>query len=322
MADFLATLSKALVSDRGVSESTANLYLRTLLMLNDKKPFTTLAFLKKKDAVAAKLETYADSTKKGILAAIVSILSLYKDKATYKAIYKHFYDLMMAKSKEVKEAESARAGEKSEKQQKNWSSWEEVKKTEEELYKEAAELMNRKHLTAPEAEKLLQCVVLSLYTKIQPRRNQDYLNMLVVKKWSEDMSADHNYLDLTGNQFVFNKYKTAKKYGVQKIAIPSDLLDILVPYLKHNPLWKESKGKAAVPFLVSPGGVPITALNGITRILNKIFGKKIGSSMLRTIFLTDKYSDLKEEQEADSRAMGHSVALQQGTYVKEKDGMT
>jgi dGTP triphosphohydrolase len=318
MADFLATLSKALVSDRGVSESTANLYLRTLLMLNDKKPFTTLAFLKKRDAIASKLETYADSTKKGILAAIVSILSLYKDKATYKSIYKHFYDLMMAKSKEVKEAESARAGEKSEKQQKNWSSWEEVKKTEEELYKEAAELMNKKHLTAPEAEKLLQCVVLSLYTKIQPRRNQDYLNMLVVKKWSEDMSADHNYLDLTGNQFVFNKYKTAKKYGVQKIAIPSDLLDILVPYLKHNPLWKESKGKAAVPFLVSPGGVPITALNGITRILNKIFGKKIGSSMLRTIFLTDKYSDLKEEQEADSRAMGHSVALQQGTYVKEK----
>ena len=319
MADFLATLSKALVSDRGVSESTANLYLRTLLMLNDKKPFTTLAFLKKRDAIASKLETYADSTKKGILAAIVSILSLFKDKATYKSIYKHFYDLMMAKSKEVKEAESARAGEKSEKQKENWSSWEEVKKKEEELYKEAAELMNRKHLTAPEAEKLLQCVVLSLYTKIQPRRNQDYLNMLVVKKWSEDMSADHNYLDLTGNQFVFNKYKTAKKYGVQKIAIPSDLLDILVPYLKHNPLWKESKGKVAVPFLVSPGGVPITALNGITRILNKIFGKKIGSSMLRTIFLTDKYSDLKEEQEADSRAMGHSVALQQGTYVKEKE---
>jgi integrase len=315
MADFLATLSKALVSDRGVSESTANLYLRTLLMLNDKKPFTTLAFLKKRDAIASKLETYADSTKKGILAAIVSILSLFKDKATYKSIYKHFYDLMMAKSKEVKEAESARAGEKSEKQQKNWSSWEEVKKTEEELYKEAAELMNKKHLTAPEAEKLLQCVVLSLYTKIQPRRNQDYLNMLVVKKWSEDMSADHNYLDLTGNQFVFNKYKTAKKYGVQKIAIPSDLLDILVPYLKHNPLWKESKGKVAVPFLVSPGGVPITALNGITRILNKIFGKKIGSSMLRHIFLSDKYSALKDDMAEDAAAMGHSVAEQQNTYV-------
>ena len=315
MADFLATLSKALVSDRGVSESTANLYLRTLLMLNDKKPFTTLAFLKKRDAIASKLETYADSTKKGILAAIVSILSLFKDKSSYKSIYKHFYDLMMAKSKEVKEAESARAGEKSEKQQKNWSSWEEVKKTEEELYKEAAELMNKKHLTAPEAEKLLQCVVLSLYTKIQPRRNQDYLNMLVVKKWSEDMSADHNYLDLTGNQFVFNKYKTAKKYGVQKIAIPSDLLDILVPYLKHNPLWKESKGKVAVPFLVSPGGVPITALNGITRILNKIFGKKIGSSMLRHIFLSDKYSALKDDMADDAAAMGHSVAEQQNTYV-------
>jgi len=315
MADFLATLSKALVADRGVSESTANLYLRTLLMLNDKKPFTTLAFLKKKDAVAAKLETYADSTKKGILASIVSVLSLYKDKATYKAIYKHYYDQMMSKSKEVKEAESARAGEKSEKQKKNWTSWAEVQKTEGELNKNAAEIMNKKHLTAPEAEKILQSVVLSLYTKIQPRRNQDYLNMLVVKKWSDNMSADHNYLDLTSNQFIFNKYKTAKKYGVQKIAIPDDLLNILVSYLKHHPLWRESKGKAAVPFLVSPGGVPITALNGITRILNKIFGKKIGSSMLRHIFLSDKYSALKEDMAEDAEAMGHSVAEQQNTYV-------
>jgi integrase len=315
MADFLATLSKSLVADRGVSESTANLYLRTLLMLNDKKPFTTLAFLKKKDAVASKLETYADSTKKGILAAIVSVLSIYKEKATYKTIYKHYYDLMMSKSKEVKEAETARAGEKSEKQQKNWASWEDVQKTEAELNTKAAEYVNKKHLTAPEAEKILQSVVLSLYTKIQPRRNQDYLNMLVVKKWSDNMSADHNYLDLTSNQFIFNKYKTAKKYGVQKIAIPADLLNILVSYLKHHPLWKESKGKAAVPFLVSPGGVPITALNGITRILNKIFGKKIGSSMLRHIFLSDKYSALKEDMAEDAEAMGHSVAEQQNTYV-------
>jgi len=315
MADFFVNLSKSLVTDRGVSESTANLYLRTLLMLNDKKPFTTLAFLKKKDAIAAKLQVYADSTKKGILAAIVSVLSLYKDKATYKSIYKHYYDLMMSKSKEVKEAETARAGEKSEKQKENWSSWADVQKKDEELNKSAAEVMNKKHLTGPEAEKILQSVVLSLYTKIQPRRNQDYLNMLVVKKWADNMPTDHNYLDLTNNQFIFNKYKTAKKYGVQKIAIPDDLLNILVSYLKHHPLWKESKGKLAVPFLVGPGGVPITALNGITRILNKIFGKKIGSSMLRHIFLSDKYSALKEDMEDDAEAMGHSVAEQQNTYV-------
>jgi integrase len=222
---------------------------------------------------------------------------------------------MMSKSKEVKEAETARAGEKSEKQKENWSSWTDVEKKDDELNKSAAEVMHKKHLTGPEAEKILQSVVLSLYTKIQPRRNQDYLNMLVVKKWSDNMSADHNYLDLTNNQFIFNKYKTAKKYGVQKIAIPDDLLNILVSYLKHHPLWKESKGKLAVPFLVSSGGVPITALNGITRILNKIFGKKIGSSMLRHIFLSDKYSALKEDMADDAAAMAHSVAEQQNTYV-------
>ena len=33
----------------------------------------------------------------------------------------------------------------------------------------------------------------------------------------------------------------------------------------------------------------------ITKILNKIFNKKISSSMLRNIFLTDKYTDVMSE---------------------------
>jgi hypothetical protein len=37
--------------------------------------------------------------------------------------------------------------------------------------------------------------------------------------------------------------------------------------------------------------------------------------MLRHIFLSDKYADVKEDMAQDAEAMGHSVDEQQNTYV-------
>ena len=139
--------------------------------------------------------------------------------------------------------------------------------------------------------------------------------MMVVKKWSNDLPADKNYLDISTEQFIFNKYKTAKKYGIQTVPVPRELMDVLVAYLKHHAAYKQTKGKVPVPFLVSPKGEPLTAVNSITRILNKVFGKKVGSSMLRHIFLSDKYGEVKDEMADDAKAMGHSVEEQQNTYV-------
>jgi integrase len=145
--------------------------------------------------------------------------------------------------------------------------------------------------------------------------------MVVVKKWKEDMPKDKNYLDLATSKFIFNKYKTSKKYGTQTLDIPNTedapLMDVIQTYLKFHPLYKATKGKEAVPFLVTADGKALTAVNAITRILNKIFGKKVGSSMLRHIFLSDKY-DIKEMEE-DAEAMGHSVQ-EQRKYLRKEGG--
>lgn len=311
-SEFITQLVKLLKEKKGIADTTADSYIRTLLTLNNKTPFKNLSFLRKKDDIDAKLAKYAETTQKSILAAMVSVLSLFADKATYKGVYKHYYDAMMAKSKEVKANDT---GEKTEKQKNNWVEWKEVIEKSAEQRKKLAELSTKKSLTSQEAEHLLQSMVLSLYVCIPPRRNQDYLDMKVIKKWNKELPDDCNYLDLTGEQFIFNKYKTAKKYGIQTVPIPAELMDILVAYLKHHVLYKESKGKFPVPFLVSPKGEPLTAVNSITRILNKVFGKKVGSSMLRHIFLSDKYGDIKEDMAADASAMGHSVDEQQNTYV-------
>ena len=307
--EFMLNLAKDLKEKKGVVDSTANAYIRAMFLLNGKQPFKNLTFLKKTDAVADIVKDYADNTIKLIYSSIVSVLSLFKEKPAYKKVYEFYYEKMMGKAKEMKDA-GAESSDKTEKQKENWISWEEVKEKGDALGSAVAGFGKKRAITEQEFETLLHYTILALYTETQPRRNQDYLDMMVVK--SMPKNADHNYLVITKgkpSKFIFNVYKTAKKYGQQTLDIPPTLAEILKLYLKFHPQKKE----ASYNFLVSYDGSPIIAQNAITRVLNKVFGKKVGSSMLRHIFLSTKY-DIKE-MEKDASAMGHSVE-EQKKYMK------
>lgn len=315
--EFMKSLIQQLVDAKGVAPSTANLYIRTLTAING-GPFKSLAFLRKKEAVEERLKTYAESTQKSMLTAIVSVLSLVADKSTYKSIHAHYHAKMMER---IKTERSKDTSEPSQKQRDNWMSWKEVEGLHKELEETMKALAKKKTLTSSESELLLRGMILSLYVLVPPRRNQDYLRMQVVKSWSDDLPADCNYLDLDGKRFLFNTYKTSKKYGTQEVSIPSELVELVEAYLKHHAPYKQGKGKRPVPFLVHGSGDPLTAVNAITRVLNRVFGKKVGSSMLRHIFLSDKYGKIAEEQSKDSEAMGHSVN-EQRAYIKTIDATT
>jgi len=305
--EFMLDLSKKLREEKKVAESTANAYIRAMYILNGKESFKSLIFLKNTAGIEDLIKKYADSTVKTIYASIVSVLSLFKDKPTYKKVYQHYYDLMMGKSEEAKQNESS---DKTKKQTDNWITWYEVQKKVAELREKVAEFKSNKSITPQQYESLLHYLIVSLYTETQPRRNQDYLDMFVSKK--QPTETEHNYVVLTKTKptsLIFNKFKTSKKYGQQTLEIPETLSTVISEYLKFHPLKKNSTFK----FLVSSDGTPITAVNAITRVLNKIFGKRVGSSMLRHIFLSTKY-DIKE-MEKDANAMGHSVE-EQKKYMK------
>ena len=319
--DFMLQLHKQLLEktygaeNHKLSETTAAAYIKTLYMLNDKKPFKTLSFLKGKEAIEKHLSGYAESTRKTLYATVSSVLSLFKDKPAYKAIYKHYYDKMMSASKVSGGADTAV---KSEAQKENWLTWDEVQKVKAELLDKVMKFVDNKTLSVEEYKTLLDLVVLSLYTDVAPRRNQDYLDMVVYKALKKDkveeLPKDKNYViiaDKKPKQFIFNIYKTSKKYGTQTTVLPTSLAFIINTYLKFHPLAK-TKAKE-VQFLVSAAGLPLSQANAITRILNGVFHKNIGSSMLRHIYLSSKMdiTDMK----ADAAAMGHSLTEQQ-KYLK------
>lgn len=159
---------------------------------------------------------------------------------------------------------------------------------------------------------LLDFVILSLYTLIPPRRNE-YFKMEVITS-PDQVKEGKNYL-LWGKQkkmFVFQDYKTKKAYGKETIPIPPKLQDVIKMYL---PI-REKIALSSPQFLVKYGDLEMENSNEITRRLNKMLGRRVGASMLRHIFLSEKFGDTVKEMEQVAEDMGHSVA-QQKEYIKK-----
>lgn len=301
--------------DRTLSINSINLYLRNLEKLNNDMPLKNLNFLKNVESIENKLSDYKENTKRGYLISICSALNAEGDKKLNK-IYEVYYKLLNQMNNTIKNNESE--NKMSETQKENWIKWDDVKDKMEELQTKVDSFKSSKEINEHNYNTLLQYVVLSLYYYKQPRRNQDYYKMDIIKKYSPDMPINTNYLSIDDKKFIFNVFKTSKSEGIQQESIPDELMNIINIYMKYHPIIKGKKIKSnqIIPFLVYYNGDKFEKVNSITRILNKIFGKSIGSSMLRHIFLSNKYGDIIEEQKKDAKAMGHSVE-QQKDYIKK-----
>jgi hypothetical protein len=309
--DFKTELINKL-KDKNLSESSIKLYIRNLEKLNGGE-LKDFKFLSKPDKVVDVLKAYKDNTKRSILISIVSVLGCCPDDKKISKLRKVYYDLMLKKNDEIKENAT---DEPTEEQKKNWISQQDVLLRFEALKEEVDKFKDLKTLSENQYNTLLYFMLLALYVKLSPRRNKDYQFMNVVYKDSDKLSKDLNYLAYTDNEFIFNVYKTSKKYGQKKEKYNDELKQCIELYLKFHPKIKGNvKKNTNTPFLVNFKGDPFIQVNSMTKIFNKIFGKKISSSALRHIFLSDKYGDVVKEMKKDSDAMGHSVQ-QQKEYIK------
>jgi uncharacterized protein (UPF0305 family) len=304
------------LTDKGLAPSSIKLYLRNLEKLNGNEPLKNLNFLKDPTAIQEKLTKYKENTKRGYLISICSVLSLDKSTKAKQKLYDDYFRLMMDKNKELKAEE--RENIKTDTQKENWLDWKEVEEKYNELEQKVNAFKDQKTLNEHQYNTLLQYMVLSLYVLFPPRRNE-FQKVMVAKSATEKSPTDTNWLDLDRTRFILNKYKTAKKEGQKVIDMPDDFVRVLSRHMKFHPLTKGKKitnKTEPFPFLVHYDGSPLDKVNSITRVLNKVFGRKVGSSMLRHIYLSNKYGDVQEEQKKDAEAMSHSTA-QQKDYIKK-----
>jgi len=301
--------------EKELSESSIKMYIRNLEKLNDDMPLKNFNFLKDVKLIESKLENYKPNTKRNYIISIVSALATDKSNKSKEKLYNEYFSIMMNKNKELKAEESK--GEKNEATEKNWMSWGDVESKFKELESKVETFKKNKEINHHQYQVLLNYMVLALYVFNPPRRN-DYQFMNLIKTETPQLSTDFNYLDFDNKQFIFNKFKTSKKEGQVKIPISEPLVSAITTYLKFHPLLKNGKilKTTNVPFLIEQDSTPLNQVNSITRILNNIFGKNIGSSMLRKIYDTSKYGKVLEEMKEDAKAMSHSIGTQQANYIK------
>lgn len=308
MSKFIDSIKSKLKNDE-LSDKSINLYINNLKKLNNNKAFSNFNFLRDDEKLKEYLKKYSDNTKKNYYASIVRILKLFKSNKKLESLYNKFTEdlnLLMKTTNENK-------NEKNEKESKNWLDFSEVIKRRDELEEKYNEIIKKKKITEKQYDDLLRYVILSLYTYISPRRNLDYMEM-VVEKENKDLDKQYNYFIIKDKLFIFYKYKTAKSYNDQEIKVPDELFNILTNFLKYNKTKDDKRF-----LLVDYNGNRLNQINSITRLLNSIFKKKIGSSMLRKIFISHKFgSDLEKlkEMEQTAKEMGHSIGSQQNIYNK------
>jgi hypothetical protein len=300
---FMIGIKEKLIANE-LAEGTAKLYITKLKKLNKNKDFTSLSFLKDTKYIKSLIDGLGNkNTKKSYITSVVSVLNVINTKPYNQT--NTFYKAMLNEQKDY--FNTLDPHEKTETQKENWVDWEEVLKIHKELETEALSATPDELAKSKQAKQTLHdYTLLSLYVMTPPRRNADYYLMkLDTDKKTND---DYNYYSSAEGKFYFNKFKTAK-YGKENFMVSSGLKKVLDRYIELMDIKDDQ-------FILFPTDTKRTSGSAMTKALNRIFGKKVGASMLRHSYLTSKYGKVTDEMAKDAELMAHSVS-QQSDYIKE-----
>jgi hypothetical protein len=210
---------------------------------------------------------------------IISIVVCLKDRKGFKKQLQFWTSKMDEINKLLKDGTA-----KSDRYKENEMSWDDILEARDKLPKDSVDY-----------------VLMSLYTMTPPRRNLDYI--MKVGKPQENS----NWYD--GHNFYFGNFKTKGTYHTQVIEPPAELKHVIDTYLEHRPFRMND-------LLVKKSGKPFTSKD-IQLTINKVLGKKIGCTLLRSIFLTSKYGTMMKEMVEDTTSMGTSTNVAESNYIKK-----
>ena len=287
-----------------ISQSSLKTYQSAIRSLPLDKDFSPENVVKNADKIIDFLKQKKLNVRKTKLSALIVYLDSDKKSDETKKVIEAFRTVV-AKDKVDNDHRELNQT-LTERQQKNFITWDEVLKFYHDLKIEAEPLFKLSVLNIQQFRKLMAYVLLSCYVLIPPRRSLD---------WSEfkirDISEDEdNYMKVgkKGNFFVFNQYKNVGRMGSQEIPIPTSLKTIITKWIAKNPydyLICNSKG----------GKINQSKIN---HILNDIFQKNIGSTMLRHIYASHKYGNVNLAAiTKDAEMMGQSNADRLLRYVNK-----
>jgi len=158
--------------------------------------------------------------------------------------------------------------------------------------------------------KMEEEIIYIFYTLQPPRRSED-VYLITIKKDSENLDNNTNYIIVDSNnnpiELIYNKYKTNKIYGKQIITMTNNILKNKIrEYIYINNL---KEGDKFFRKFSSPHSFGVA----IRRIFSKIYDKKITLNNIRHSYITWEMRVMRSVNYLSNLAMmmGHSVEEQQ-----------
>jgi len=304
-------IKEIIMDARGTKANSANLYAMNIIRvakLVDADPLSKTFPKREIQKINKVLDEAKPIARKNMLQALVVYMRSRKDDDDD---IDKFSEKLKIINKEIDQQNTLQK--KTSKQQKNWATIKELRGVlrlyEKELRDEKV-FQSSGTLPKKLMEKLKYYVTGMLYLSgdDNPPRRLEYGNMRVIKKAAyEKLSAkekeDNNYLVIQGrNKKIFHlgNYKTSNTYGSLQIPVGKALNKVLNVWLRfHDGTYLLSNGS----------NNPLTG-SQMTKLLYQVFqpiGKQISASMLRHIYLSEKFPAQNIEKAETAMLMSHSV---------------
>ena len=174
-----------------------------------------------------------------------------------------------------------------------------------------------KGLTSTERSLMQLYMILSVHV-VFPFRN-DLSGMKIIKlqqykALTDEQRKANNFLvkEKSKMSFHLNQYKTSKLYSEKVIDLPADLRRTMRFYLAvMNPF----------NYLLEQNSGDMMTKNALSQLLTKSFkkrtGKAVSTTLIRKIYMSERYGSMKEALEADNSNMMHSAGTALKIYVKK-----
>jgi len=279
------------------------------------------------ESILEHLALKTPSVARARLSAILVALSPRKRIVPRKAKAKKAYEAYSIRLKELVN-ERTRIEETqtmSERHKRNWTTMANLKAVQKELEMEAYALLddvrNVKQSYGETFFKIQDYVICSLYTLDHAPRRNEYADVRIIsyvdyyEKISSEEKARYNWLvyrEKNGKKqtltFIFNNFKTMKKFGSQVIAVAPELCKVLLLWLEVN----------KSPWLLLNKQMAKLSRSYLSQLIPRIFSKcgHIGSSLIRHIYVSEFFEGDSTylEKKKLSQSMGHSISSQQVQY--------
>ena len=321
---FLQTVIDALYAEKDRRKaSTIQSYVTNLkrvfaLVYPDSPGMTSLDWLKKTRTVTQTIDaTFASvSTRATIYAALTSILASMTDGDNAWKTAKTKYGNLMRMYQRKRDT-ALGDNQLSDREKDTFLKWQDILDSIREYDSENG---------SSEDRYAMQRVIIDLYTLFPPRRLQDYRLMRLCTSASsvQKMQKAFNYLVVDSDsdrvEFVFNVYKTVKKYKQQRFLLNREhpaLADVLTTYVRQHRI------RHGDLLFATTAHRPFENFGfQLKSATNRVVGKSLSCNAFRHAFVSHfVYGDNKStfktynQREAVSKKMGHSVSMQV-RYVK------